>query len=108
MPHGRTLLTALDQRLPHGLPIVLAAPAVFLLIVKTSFDRSWTTRPVIYWSGGFAACFDVLGECDPTKLAYFAGLGILLVLLCLANRQQQVAPDMGREMKTAISSSTGA
>jgi hypothetical protein len=84
---------------------VLAAPAVFLLTVKAFFDRSWTTRGILCWNGALAACFAVLGPCDPTNLAYFAGLGVLLVLLFHAHRHRQIAQENAAETKTAISSS---
>ena len=79
---------------------VLAAPAVFLLTVKTIVDHSWTTRAVGWWMGAFVACFVVAVEWDETKLAYFASLIILLVLLFLANRHQQVT--LGTRKETQV------
>ncbi len=75
---------------------VLAAPAVFLLTVRTLADRSWTTRAVAWSMGAFVTFFDVIAERDQTKLSYFVGLVILLAVLVLANRHQQVALE-GRE-----------
>jgi hypothetical protein len=81
---------------------VLAAPAVFLLTVWTLSDRSWTTRTVAWWMGAFVACFNVAVNWDPTKLSYFVSLIILLVLLFLANRHQQVALREGEENATLV------
>jgi uncharacterized membrane protein YhaH (DUF805 family) len=76
---------------------VLAAPAIFLLTVRTLFDRSWTTRTAMWCMGAFVACFDVAVEWDQTKLAYFISLVVLLVLLFLANGHQQVALGVRKE-----------
>jgi hypothetical protein len=64
--------------------LVLAAPAVFLLVVKAFFDRAWTTPTVLSCLGAFVLCFDVAARWDGTKLSCFAGLAILLALLYLA------------------------
>jgi hypothetical protein len=64
--------------------LVLAIPAVYLLGVKTFFDRTWATRGVMLSIAAFVLCFDVLGRIDPTMLCYFLSLAILLLLLFLA------------------------
>jgi alpha-1,2-mannosyltransferase len=81
---------------------VLAAPAVFLLSVKTIFDRAWATRAVVCWVVAFVACFDVMAACDRTRLSYFVGFAILLVLLFVANRQQRVPSGMREENANPI------
>jgi alpha-1,2-mannosyltransferase len=76
---------------------VFAAPAVFLLSVKTIVDRSWATRAVVCSIVAFAACFDFMAECDRTRLSYFVGIAILLVVVFLANRRQHVLSEMQGE-----------
>jgi hypothetical protein len=66
---------------------VLLTPAVFLLTARLLCDPSWATRAVLWWGGAFIACFNVAVEWEETRLPYFLGLVILLVLLFLAARQ---------------------
>ena len=64
--------------------LVLAVPAVFLLVVKAFFDSAWSVRPAILGLGAFVVCLQAAVRCDETKLLHFVALGILLILLCLA------------------------
>jgi hypothetical protein len=80
--------------------LTLAIPAVFLLGVKTFFDRRWRTGPVLALVGVFLVCFDVLPQFDKASPAYFASLIVLLILLVLAAVQ-------GPEKETHVQVSEG-
>jgi hypothetical protein len=73
---------------------VMAVPAVWLLGLKTFFDRGWRTPAVIAGIIVFVACFDVVPRWDSTMLSHFAAMGALLALLFLASRAKTPRPEV--------------
>jgi hypothetical protein len=66
--------------------LVFAVPAVCLVGARTFFDRRWTTKTVLAFTGGFVLCFDVAAGLYDKMPFFFLSLAILLALVFLANR----------------------